>query len=97
MGRGAAVGFAADRHAVSGVEMVVRDGHVRGVSAGLDGDIVVAGMNVTMSDGDIGGGAGVDSVRVSRGLGRIDHHAPGGETISISVVDMEMVSPPGAW
>ena len=49
----AAVGFRADGHAVSPVEMVVDDGHV-GDPAGtaFDGDVVVAGADVAVDDGD---------------------------------------------
>src|SRR5216684_4447196 len=61
---GAAVGFASDRYAVSGIEMIVRDGHVRGMAAGLDHHIVVASMDVTMRDGYVGGRAGVNAIAV---------------------------------
>src|SRR5258708_1791657 len=52
---GAPIGFAADRYSMSGVEMIVRDGHVRSMAAGLDHHIVVASMDVTMRDGYVRG------------------------------------------
>src|SRR5580698_9357661 len=63
-GARAAVGFAADRHTVPGVEVIVRDGHLRGGtgSARLDGDIIVAGVDGAVRDGDVPRIARVDGV-----------------------------------
>ena len=63
----AAVGLAADGHAVAPVEVVVADGHV-GCAAGaaLDGHIVVAGADVAVGDGDVFRPvAGIDAIGVA--------------------------------
>src|ERR1035438_2152963 len=88
----AAIGLAADGHAVAGIEMVVRDGHVGSGpgSAGFDGDLVVAGVDETVGDGDVGGIPGVDAVGIAGGLGGVDDHAPGGEAVAAAVRDMEV-------
>src|SRR6185312_9338416 len=53
----AAASSAADGHAVSAVEVVVQHGNVRGLRAWPrpDGDAVIAGVDVAMSDRDIRG------------------------------------------
>ena len=51
---------------MASVEMVVRDRDVRGRSrrAGLDGNVVVAGVDEAMRNGDVGGAGGIDAVGV---------------------------------
>src|SRR5262249_42953777 len=73
---GAAVGFAPDGHTVAAIKVVVRDGHVGTVAAGLDGYVVVAGADEAVGDGDIGGGGRIDSVCITRVSGRVDDYAP---------------------
>ena len=87
----AAEGAAADGHAVAGIEMVVQDGHVGdgARAAGLEADIVVAGVNVAVGDGDIARRAGIDAVGVARGFGRHDLHAPRGEAVGLIDGDVE--------
>ena len=66
----AAVGFAADRHAVAAIEVVVRDRDVRarpGV-ARLDRDVVVAGVDVAARDRDVRRAGRIDAVGVPRAL-----------------------------
>ena len=72
--------------------MIVRDGHVRGgrAMAGLDGDVVVAGVDETVSDGDVSRVAGIDAIGVARVLRRIDNDAPGGKSVSVGVRNMEV-------
>ncbi len=87
----AAEGAAADGHAVAAVEVIVEDGHVGDAAhaAGLETDIVVAGVNVAVCDGDVFGGAGVDAVGVARGFGRHDFDAPRGEAVGLIDGDVE--------
>src|SRR5262249_29485924 len=86
-GAGAAIGFTADRHAVAGVEMVVDDAHVGGrpALAGFDRHVVVAGMEVALGDGDIGGVAGIDAVGITGALVAPDLHAPDREAVAVAV------------
>src|SRR6185369_15586717 len=50
----AAISLAADGHAMAAVEVVVRDGHVRRRDvAGLDGYVVVTGVDEAPGDGDV--------------------------------------------
>ena len=85
------VGFAADGHAVSGVEVVVEDAHVGGGAvARLDGDVVVAGANEGVGDGDVAGLRGIDAVGVARGAGRVDLDAPDGEAVAAVEGDVEV-------
>ena len=88
----AAIGIAADRHAVSRVEMIVRDGHVGGRSggSGLDRHVVVARIDIAMDDGDVGGRRRVDAVRVARGLRRLDLDAPRREAVGALHRDVEV-------
>ena len=53
--------------------------------AGFDGDIVVAGVDEAVGDGDVGGVAGVDAVGVARVFRGIDVDAPGGEAVAVAV------------
>src|ERR1039457_2940371 len=87
-----AIGLAADGHAVAGIEMVVRDGHVGGGpgGAGLDGNLVVAGVDEAVGDGDVGGIPGVDAIGIAGGLGGVDDHAPGSEAVAAAVGDVEV-------
>ena len=56
---GAAVGLAADGHAVAGVKVVVeRCSCRRWGRARLDGHVVVAGPDIAVGDGDVGGSPG---------------------------------------
>ncbi len=45
-------GLRADRHTVTGIEVIVEHTHVRG--AALDGDVVVAIVDPAMRDGEVG-------------------------------------------
>ena len=87
----AAEGAAADGHAVAAVEVIVEDGHVGDAAhaAGLETDIVVAGVNVAVGDGDVFGGAGIDAVGVARGFGGHDFDAPRGEAVGLIDGDVE--------
>src|ERR1035441_7226835 len=86
------VEFRSDGHAVAGIEMVVRDRHVGGGpgGAGLDGDLVVAGVDEAVGDGDVGGIPGVDAIGIAGGLGGVDDHAPCGEAVAAAVRDVEV-------
>ncbi len=87
----AAVGLAADGHAVSVVEVVVGDGHVGDGVTTFDGDVVVAGADEAVGDGDVFGAAGVDTVGVAgSALGRVDAEAPDGEAVAMVVDDVEV-------
>ena len=81
----AAVGAAADGHAVAGVKVVVEHGHVGDGAggAGLEADIVVAGVDVAVGDGDVARGAGIDAVGVARGFWRHDFDAPRREAVGL--------------
>ena len=89
---GAPIGFTPDRQAVTAIEMVVRDGHVRRRRAvtGFDSDIVVTGVDEAMSDGDVSGVTRIDAIGVARVLRRIDSDAPGGKSVSVGVRNMEV-------
>ena len=85
----AAGGFAADGEAVAPVEMVVGDGDVgSGSVAGRDGDVVVAGTDEGLSDGDVLGLRGIDAVGVARGPGGVDLNAPHGEAVAVLEQDV---------
>src|SRR3569833_285637 len=73
----------ADGHAMAGVEVIIHDGYIGGrrARARADCNIVVAGMDVTMRDGDVRGPLGVYAIGVARGLRRHDLHAPGGKPV----------------
>ena len=66
-GADAAIGLGADGHAVAPVEVVVRDGHVGDAAgAAFDGDVIVAGADEAVGDGDVfGAAAGIDAVGVA--------------------------------
>ena len=67
------------------VEVNVADGHVgygAGLVGGLGRDVVVAGTDVGIDDGEVGAaGLWVNAVRVARPLWRVDLHTPGGISI----------------
>ncbi len=52
---GAPIGFASDRYSMSGVEMIVRDCHVRSMAAGFNDHIVITSVDVAMRDGYVRG------------------------------------------
>ena len=81
----AAIGSAADRHAMAGIEMIVQNGNIRRRPrfAGLDRNVVVAGVDGAIGDGHIARRAGIDAVGVARRLRRHDLHAPCGESIRL--------------
>ena len=82
----------ADRHTVAGVEVAVQDRHVFDAVAGrgLEANVVVAGADAGVGDGDVARGAGIDAVGVARGLGRADLHAPSGEAVGHAHGDMKI-------
>jgi hypothetical protein len=73
---------------VAGVEVVVEDADVGsgGAGAGLDGEVVVPGVDEGVGDGDVGGVGGdlgpglaeVEAVAVERVAGDVDDDAPAG-------------------
>ena len=84
-------GDAADGHAVAPVEVAVADGHVvDAAGATFDGDVVVAGADVGLGDGDVFCAvAGVDAVGVaSEAFGGVDFYSPDGEAVAAVVVDV---------
>ena len=85
--------YAADGHAVAPVEVAVADGHVvDAAGAAFDGDIVVAGADEGVGDGDVFGAvAGVDAVGVAgEAFGCVDFYAPYGEAVAAVVGDVEV-------
>ena len=85
-------GFRADGHAVAGVEVIFEDAHVIDAgAAALDGDVVVAGADEGVRDGDVrGAAAGVDAVGVAGVAGCVDADAPDGEAFAVAVGDVEV-------
>ena len=70
------------------VEVVVADGHVGcAARAALDGDVVVAGADVAVRDGDVLRAiAGIDAVGVAgEALRRVDLDAPNCEAVAVIV------------
>ena len=80
-----AVRLAADRHAVAAVEAVVQDRHVfrRACAAGFHRDVVVAGPDDAVRDGDVARRDRIDAVRVARVVRGVDDHAPCGEAVHV--------------
>src|SRR5579883_3295606 len=70
--------------------MIVRDGDVGRRASRLDGDVIVAGVDEAMRDGDVGGSARVDAVGIAGILRRVDNDAPRGESAAIAVVDVKV-------
>src|ERR1700689_3790549 len=85
------VGAAADGHAMSGVKVIMKDGYVRDGAggAGLETDIVVAGVDIAVCDGDVARRAGIDSVSVAGGFGSHDFDTPCSEAVGLVDRDVE--------
>ena len=87
----ASLGLGADGHAVSVVEVVVGDGHVGDGFAAFDGDVVVAGADEGVGDGDVFAAAGVYAIGVAgEAFGSVDFEAPDGEAVAVFVDDVEV-------
>src|SRR5471032_1580061 len=88
----AAVGLAADRHAMAAVKAVVQNRDVFGgaVLAGLDGDVVIAGADRAVGDGDVARRDGIDAIGVARSGRRVDAHAPRSKAVDLVERDVEV-------
>src|SRR5262249_12996298 len=86
------ISLAAYRHSVSGIKMVVRDGHVvRGPGrSGLDCELVMAERNKAVGYVAMGDERGVDAVVVARCLGTVDLYCPCREAVSPVDENMEI-------
>ena len=87
-----AKGLGADRHAVPAIEVVVHHAHMLHAGAtALDGDVVVAGADVGLRNGDVrGASAGIDAIGVAGVGGGIDLNAPGREALASAVDHVEV-------
>ncbi|EEF22442.1 conserved hypothetical protein, partial [Ricinus communis] len=68
---------------MAAIEAVVHDRDILGgaIVARLDGDVVVAGADMAVGDGDVARRDGIDAVGIARGGWRVNADAPGGEAI----------------
>src|SRR5438270_10175945 len=68
---------------MAGIKVIVGDGDVCGGPglAGFDGDIVISGANVRISNSDVGGGRWIDAVCVAGSCRSINPDAPGREAV----------------
>lgn len=89
----AAIGFAADGHSVTPIEMVLTDRHIGDATgAALDRHVVVTGANVTVRDRDVlRPRSWIDPVSVAgAALWCVDLQSPYGKTIAVVVDDVEV-------
>src|SRR5437763_12189221 len=77
---------------MAGIKVIVGDGDVRGGPglAGFDGDIVISGANVRISNSHVGGGRWINAVGVAGSCRSINPDAPGREAMGAGYDGVEV-------